>query len=128
MKPPEETRPTRTLVSVSWSPGLAEKKPVLLPVTKFTVICYSSPLLGANPGLFQVKAVEFTEQGQWSRGDEAGDLGSKMGRGYEGRAEEGHLGSRKGRQSILLGRRLQVGLREGRTVQLSHSLLESPLG
>lgn len=86
---------------------------MLLPVTKFTAICYSSPTLGANPGLFPVKAVEFTEQGQWSRGDEAGDLGSKMGRGDEGRAEGGHLGSGKGRQSILLGRRLQVGLRRG---------------
>ena len=75
---------------------------MLLPVTKFTAICYSSPTLGANPGLFPVKAVEFTEQGQWSRGDEAGDLGSKMGRGDEGGAEGGHLGSGKGRHTSFI--------------------------
>lgn len=50
------------------------------------------PSLGSYPSLFPAEAVAFTQQGQWSRGGEAGGLGSKMGRGDEGRGEGGHLG------------------------------------
>ena len=116
MKPPGETRPTHTSIPVSWSPEKAERKSVLLPVTKFTVICCSGSPLGATPGLFPAEAVAFTLQDQWSRGGEAGDLGSKMGRGDEGRGEGGHLGQARAERPA------------GEEAAGRHCLLESPLG
>lgn len=116
MKPPGEPHPTHTSIPVSWSPEKAERKSVLLPVTKFTVICCSGPPLGATPAYFQQKQWRLLSRVSGAEGVRLGAWGQRWGEVMRGEVKAATW-VRQG-QSTLLGRRLQVG----------HCLLESPLG